>query len=72
MGCRVVYGSVLLLIEDEVVPEVPVPDALVVEDLVLDDAVLEDATIPVLMVLQEHVTGVELRLAGGAGPTPTQ
>jgi hypothetical protein len=76
MGCNVVYGSVLLLIEDEVIPErVSVPDELAVEDVLLDDVVLEDSVLPVPVVLQvwEHdTTGVSVRLAGGVGPTPTQ
>ena len=67
MGCKVVYGSVLLLVEDEVVPDVDV-----MGEVVLDEVVLDVVALLVVVVLQEQVTAVELKLLGGAGPTPTQ
>jgi hypothetical protein len=66
MGCKVVYGSVLLLVEDEVIPDVDVMGVL------LDEVAVDDVALLVVVVLQEQVTGVELKLLGGAGPTPTQ
>jgi hypothetical protein len=72
MGCKVVYGSVLLLVEDEVVPDVDVMGEVVLDEVVLDEVVLDVVALLVVVVLQEQVTAVELKLLGGAGPTPTQ
>lgn len=70
IGWRIVYGSVLLLVEDEVVAT---PDVDGTEEMILDEVVVDRvALLLVVVVLQEQVTGVELKLLGGAGPTPTQ
>lgn len=70
IGWRIVYGSVLLLVEDEVVAT---PDVDGTEEIILDEVVVDRvALLLVVVVLQEQVTGVELKLLGGAGPTPTQ
>ena len=67
MGCNVEYGSVLVSVEMDSVSD-PVSD----EDVLWVVLVLLVLLILVVVVLQEQVTGVELKLLGGAGPTPTQ
>lgn len=64
MGCSVEYGSVLVSVELD-----SVSDAVSDEDVL---PVLPVLLGPVVVVLQEQVAGAELKLLGGAGPTPTQ